>query len=92
MNYRLAYPLPASSYLEDAFVRWVLTPATSVGIVGQVTAQHPVAVDEHTYRLDYLIAGARLRIAVELDGFEFTATDMRSPTIGFARTISPVSA
>jgi superfamily II DNA or RNA helicase len=36
-----------------------------------VHGQHPVTVNERTYRLDYLIAGATLQLAVELDGFAF---------------------
>jgi superfamily II DNA or RNA helicase/very-short-patch-repair endonuclease len=63
--------LVSTSYLEDAFLRWVLTPATTTGILGYVSAQHPVPVGEHTYRLDYRIAGTVLDIAVELDGFAF---------------------
>lgn len=71
MTISLAGQLPSSSYLEEAFLHWVLTPAARIGIAVHVTAQHPITVGEHTYRLDYLIAGAQQRIAVELDGFEF---------------------
>jgi superfamily II DNA or RNA helicase/very-short-patch-repair endonuclease len=66
------WPLPAaSSYLEDAFCRWVLAPATKPGVVAHVHPQAPVTVGEHTYKVDYLLAGAEFRIAVELDGFAF---------------------
>ncbi|MGZ3119086.1 DEAD/DEAH box helicase family protein [Streptomyces sp. H62] len=34
-------------------------------------SQYPVTVQERTYRLDYLIVGQTLRLAVELDGFAF---------------------
>ncbi|MFJ2779427.1 endonuclease domain-containing protein [Kitasatospora sp. NPDC087315] len=63
--------IPAASFLEEAFLRWVLTPAAGRGIVARVHSQYPVTVEERTYRLDYLIAGDVLRVAVELDGFAF---------------------
>jgi superfamily II DNA or RNA helicase/very-short-patch-repair endonuclease len=36
-----------------------------------VHSQYPVTVNDRTYRLDYLIAGVSLQLAVELDGFAF---------------------
>jgi superfamily II DNA or RNA helicase/very-short-patch-repair endonuclease len=63
--------IPSASYPEEAFLRWVLTPAVQRGIVAHVHSQHPVTVNERTYRLDYLIAGGSLQLAVELDGFTF---------------------
>ncbi|MEU4110875.1 DEAD/DEAH box helicase family protein [Streptomyces sp. NPDC027717] len=63
--------IPSSSYLEEAFLRWVLTPAVDTAVVSRVRSQHPVTVNERTYRLDYLIAGEALQLAVELDGFAF---------------------
>jgi superfamily II DNA or RNA helicase/very-short-patch-repair endonuclease len=63
--------LSADSYLEWAFLRWVLTPATTSAITARITAQREVAIGEHCYRLDYEIAGAEIRLAVELDGYEF---------------------
>jgi superfamily II DNA or RNA helicase/very-short-patch-repair endonuclease len=63
--------LPADSYLEHAFLRWVLGPAARFGLAVHLRPQHRVAVGEHEYRLDYLIEGGRLRIAVELDGYAF---------------------
>lgn len=63
--------VPADSYLEEAFLRWVLTPAADADIVQRVHSQYPVTVQERTYRLDYLIAGETLQLAVELDGFAF---------------------
>jgi superfamily II DNA or RNA helicase len=63
--------LYAASYLEAAFVRWVLAPAVAPGIRPYVFPQAEVTVHDHTYRLDYEIVGAVYRIAVELDGFEF---------------------
>ncbi|MFB6854861.1 DEAD/DEAH box helicase family protein [Streptomyces sp. NPDC056341] len=63
--------IPAASYLEEAFLRWVLTPAVDASVVSRVHSQYPVTVEERTYRLDYLIAGETLQLAVELDGFAF---------------------
>jgi superfamily II DNA or RNA helicase len=68
---RLVDLVPGQSFLETAFVRWVLAAAATPGIAGYVIAQHPVAVADRTYRLDYMLAGARLRVVVELDGFAF---------------------
>src|SRR3954453_15734612 len=63
--------LPADSFLEHAFLRWVLSPATRAEIVDRVHPQREVVVGDHTYRLDYELAGSEQLIAVELDGFEF---------------------
>ncbi|MER6114062.1 endonuclease domain-containing protein [Streptomyces hirsutus] len=71
MSARLERLIPASSYLEEAFLRWVLSPAVDASIVSRVHSQHPVTVNERAYRLDYLIAGESLQLAVELDGFAF---------------------
>ncbi len=66
--------LPADSFLEYAFLRWVLGPATRSDIVERVHAQRELMLGDHTYRLDYEIVGAEQLIAVELDGFEFHST------------------
>ncbi|WP_440106780.1 hypothetical protein [Streptosporangium sp. H16] len=71
MNLRLVDLIHGVSFLENAFVRWVLSFAVSPGIAQHVSGQHPVAVGDHRYRLDFLIAGSRLRVAIELDGFAF---------------------
>lgn len=63
--------IPAESFLEWAFLRWVLAPAVAATILGRVTAQREVDVDGRRYRLDYEIAGDELLVAVELDGYEF---------------------
>jgi superfamily II DNA or RNA helicase len=68
---RLIDLVPGQSFLEEAFVRWVLSPAAGPGIAAHITPQHPVPVPEHTYQLDYLIAGSELRVAIELDGFAY---------------------
>jgi superfamily II DNA or RNA helicase/very-short-patch-repair endonuclease len=66
--------LPASSFLEWAFLRWVLRPAVRDGVAHVVVAQQPVDVDGRHYRVDYELVGETLRVAVELDGFEFHGT------------------
>jgi superfamily II DNA or RNA helicase len=63
--------IPSSSYLEGAFVRWVLTPATLPGVETHVIPQCEVAVQNRSYRIDYEMAGAEQRIAIELDGYTF---------------------
>lgn len=61
--------LPAESFLEYAFVRWVLAPAVRLPLVEHVCPQHPASIGSHAYRIDYVIEGAHRRIAIELDGF-----------------------
>jgi superfamily II DNA or RNA helicase/very-short-patch-repair endonuclease len=61
--------LPASSFLESCFLRWVLAPATTSAIIDHITAQAEVNVGERHYRIDYEIVGERLLLAVELDGY-----------------------
>jgi superfamily II DNA or RNA helicase len=63
--------LSSSSFLEYAFLRWVLAPATGPGIRRHVCPQAEVAVDGRRYRVDYEIRGSERVLAVELDGFEF---------------------
>jgi hypothetical protein len=63
--------LPASSFLESCFLRWVLAVATDTKIVESVTAQAEVVVSERRYKVDYEIAGEQQLLAVELDGFAF---------------------
>jgi superfamily II DNA or RNA helicase len=63
--------LSSASFLEYAFLRWVLAPATKSGIVEWVAPQKEIECGGHRYRVDYAIEGERNRIAVELDGFEF---------------------
>jgi superfamily II DNA or RNA helicase/very-short-patch-repair endonuclease len=63
--------LRSESFLEYAFLRWVLAPATLDGIVERVRPQREVEVGGRRYRLDYEIEGLERLIAVELDGFEF---------------------
>jgi superfamily II DNA or RNA helicase/very-short-patch-repair endonuclease len=63
--------LSADSFLEYAFLRWVLTPAATSQIVTCITPQRRIEIDERVYRIDYEIAGQDRVFAIELDGFEF---------------------
>lgn len=63
--------LQASSYLESAFVRWVLAPALQPAVLDRIVPQQRVQVCGREYRVDYELVGDDVRIAVELDGFEF---------------------
>jgi superfamily II DNA or RNA helicase len=63
--------LSSKSFLEYAFLRWVLTPATKSEIVERVVPQKEIECAGHRYKVDYAIEGQQNLIAVELDGFEF---------------------
>jgi len=67
----LASVLESTSFLEYAFLRWVLTPAVRPERAERVTPQRLVDVHGHRYLVDYEIAGAERNFAVELDRFEF---------------------
>jgi len=71
MSDSLHQSLPAESFLEYAFLRWVLQPAAAFEILPCVIPQRPVEVAGHIYRVDYEIVGAERVFAIELDGFEF---------------------
>jgi Protein of unknown function (DUF559) len=66
--------LPSSSFLEYAFLRWVLAPSVLPCIVGRIDPQAEVVVDGRHYRVDYELQGDSHMLAVELDGFEFHGT------------------
>jgi superfamily II DNA or RNA helicase/very-short-patch-repair endonuclease len=68
---RLIDSVPGESFLENSFVKWVLSAAAGPAIAQHVRDQQPVTVDDRSYRLDYLITGARLQVVIELDGYEF---------------------
>jgi hypothetical protein len=68
---RLVESIGGQSFLERAFVRWVLAAAATEGIAPYVVGQYPVMVDDHAYALDYLLVGSQVQVAIELDGFEF---------------------
>lgn len=61
----------ADSYLEWAFLRWILEPATLPGIADHLRPQHPATREGHGYRIDYVLAGTTTQIAIELDGYTF---------------------
>jgi hypothetical protein len=63
--------LPSSSFLEYAFLRWVLSPAARPEIASHVVPQAEVEVNGHRYRIDYELRGEEHIFAIELDGFEF---------------------
>jgi superfamily II DNA or RNA helicase len=63
--------LTFDSFLEYAFLRWVLSPAVQPEIISYMMPQTEVQCGERLYRVDYTIIGQQLRFAVELDGFEF---------------------
>src|SRR5437660_11663011 len=63
--------LSSESFLEYAFLRWVLTPEAAPEIASSVTPQKEVLFRGHVYRIDYALTGGQLCIAIELDGFEF---------------------
>ncbi|MEV0593698.1 DEAD/DEAH box helicase family protein [Nonomuraea cavernae] len=68
---RLVDLIRGESFLENAFVKWVLSFAATPGIAQHLSAQQPVTVDGHDYRLDFLLTGSVLRVVVELDGFAY---------------------
>ena len=63
--------LYADSFLERAFLRWVLAAIASGEIAARIRPQHEVATGTRTYHVDYAIIGDTSRIAVELDGFAY---------------------
>ena len=65
----LADAVPSESFLEYAFLRWVLAPAAAPDVAARVRAQEPVLVNGHSYRLDYQLRGDKVTVALELDGF-----------------------
>lgn len=67
----MQHVLSAGSFLEYAFLRWVVTPAVQPQMLAHIVAQRRVAVAGHTYSIDYEFVGQTKRIAVELDGYEF---------------------
>lgn len=63
--------LSADSFLEYAFLRWVVTPAVQPTMRAHIVPQQPVTVAGHTYKVDYAFVGVERTFAVELDGFAF---------------------
>jgi superfamily II DNA or RNA helicase len=63
--------LTADSFLEYAFLRWILAPAVVADIVPHIVPQREISVNGKTYRLDYALEGVTRHIAIELDGFAY---------------------
>lgn len=63
--------VPSTSILEYAFLRWVLTPACSTKILHHIVEQKPATVNERNYKIDYVLEGGEIQLAIELDGFAF---------------------
>jgi superfamily II DNA or RNA helicase/very-short-patch-repair endonuclease len=63
--------LSSASFLEYAFLRWVLSAGVAPGALPSIHPQREVVAGGHDYRLDYAVETAATRLAVELDGFEF---------------------
>ena len=70
-NRSLHEQITADSFLEYAFLRWVLTPAVLPGLATHIVAQREISVNDRSYRVDYAIEGTTYQIAVELDGFAY---------------------
>lgn len=66
--------LQSNSFLEYAFLRWILAPAVREALTEAVRPQSEVVVEGHRYFVDYEIVGTAHRFAIELDGFEFHGT------------------
>ena len=67
--YRTHEILSSTTFLEYAFLRWVLSPAVRPEIYRFVTPQREVEVGSNRYLVDYEIAGSEKTFAVELDGY-----------------------
>lgn len=63
--------LHADSFLEYAFLQWVLTPAVVAKIVPHIIHRRKIIVDGRSYHVDYAIEGINRRIVVELYGFAY---------------------
>jgi hypothetical protein len=66
--------VPSGSFLEYAFLKWVLGPIATPGLLPHIVPQAPVDTGTHVYRVDYGFVGSTFRLAIELDGFEFHGT------------------
>ena len=61
--------LASTTFLEYAFLRWVLSPAVVPELLRFVTPQREVAVAGQQYLVDYEIVGSEKIFAIELDGY-----------------------
>lgn len=66
--------LRSDSFLEYAFLRWILSPSVDGAASELITPQAEVEIGTHRYKIDYEIRGSEYCFAVELDGFEFHGT------------------
>jgi superfamily II DNA or RNA helicase len=66
--------LSSTSFLEYAFLRWVLAPAVHSQMAVHIEPQAEAGVGGRNYAIDYEIRGSRNTVAVELDGFAFHGT------------------
>ena len=63
--------ISSTSFLEYAFVRWVLAPAVDPKMATCVTPQAEAGVEGRNYAIDYEIRGSQNIVALELDGFAY---------------------
>lgn len=63
--------ISSTSFLEYAFVRWVLAPAVDPKMATYVTPQAEAGVEGCNYAIDYEIRGSQNIVALELDGFAY---------------------
>ena len=79
--------LSSTSFLEYAFLRWVLAPAVRPDMYRLVQPQAEVEISGRKYRVDYEIVGSEKTFAVELDGYEHHGSRGPSATTVCVRTI-----
>jgi hypothetical protein len=63
--------LSSDSFLEYAFLRWVLTPAVKYEAIHDIKPQVKINLTERNYRIDYAIFGNDIKIAIELEMVKF---------------------
>jgi superfamily II DNA or RNA helicase len=74
VNPALPQLVSASSFLEYAFLRWVLEPVVTKKFSEVITPQYHETYLERNYYIDYAVIGSEKKIAIELDGFEYHGT------------------
>ena len=63
--------IPSTSFLEYAFLRWILTPACNEKVLTNIKDQKQVSINNHSYKIDYVLEGSQIQLAIELDGFAY---------------------
>lgn len=63
--------LPAESYLEVRFVETVLVPMFHPSVLARLHGAYEITINRRNYRIDYVILGEHIHIAIELDGYAF---------------------